>query len=41
MKMRSIADYLSGNPFFAGLAGCAINMHIQPGEYLFRAGQPA
>ena len=49
MKMRSIADYLSGNPVFAGLdaasvselAGCAINMHIRPGEYLFRAGQPA
>ena len=49
MKMRSIADYLSGNTFFAGLdaasvselAGCAINMHIRPGEYLFREGQPA
>lgn len=47
--MRSISDYLSGNAFFAGLdaasvselAGCAINMHIRPGEYLFREGQPA
>ena len=49
MKLRSIADYLSGNPFFAGLdtasvselAGCAINVHTRPGEYLFREGQPA
>ena len=49
MKMRSIADYLSGNPFFAGLdaasvselAGCAVNEHIRAGEYLFREGHRA
>lgn len=46
MKTRSIADYLSGHPFFADLdagsvaelAGCAINQHVRPGEYLFREG---
>jgi len=49
MKMRSIADNLSSNPFFAGLdaasvselAGCAVNEHIRAGEYLFREGRRA
>lgn len=49
MITRSIADYLSAHPFFAGLAdgalaelaGCARNEHIRAGEYLFRAGHPA
>ena len=39
----------AGHPFFAGLdddaicrsAGCAINVHFQAGEYLFREGDPA
>ena len=49
MKTRSIADYLSRHPFFAGLdadsiselAGCAVNQHIRAGEYLFREGGTA
>lgn len=49
MKIRSIADYLSSHPFFAGvdagsiaeLAGCAINKHVHAGEYLFREGGAA
>jgi CRP-like cAMP-binding protein len=46
MSTRSIADYLSGHPFFAGLtaadiaelAGCARNEHVRAGEFLFREG---
>jgi CRP/FNR family transcriptional regulator, cyclic AMP receptor protein len=46
VKTRPIAHYLSAHPFFADvdadsiaeLAGCAINRHIRPGEYLFREG---
>jgi CRP-like cAMP-binding protein len=49
VKTRSIADYLSGHPFFAGvdpgaiaeLAGCAINLHVRTGTYLFREGGTA
>ncbi len=49
MITRSIADYLSSHPFFAGLdaaaigelAGCAINQHVRTGEYLFREGGKA
>jgi CRP/FNR family transcriptional regulator, cyclic AMP receptor protein len=49
VKTRSIADYLSGHPFFAGvdpgdiaeLAGCAINQHIRAGTYLYREGGAA
>lgn len=49
MITRSIADYLSGHPFFAGLdeaaiadlAGCARNEHVRTGDYLFRAGTEA
>ena len=44
MRMRSIAEYLSGHPFFTvldaaalrELAGCARNEHVRAGEYLFR-----
>ncbi|MDP3894207.1 cyclic nucleotide-binding domain-containing protein [Nocardioides sp.] len=47
--METIAEYLAGHPFFAGLdpttlelaAGCAINVHFRPGEVLFREGGPA
>ena len=47
--MRTIAEELPDHPFFAGLdadalalvAGCAVNMHARPGEYLFREGEPA
>jgi CRP/FNR family transcriptional regulator, cyclic AMP receptor protein len=46
MTVRSIAEYLSGHPFFAvldaasvaELAGCARNEHIRTGAYLFREG---
>ena len=47
--MQTIAEYLPEHPFFAGLdpaalelaAGCAVNVHFRPGEYLFREGDPA
>lgn len=47
--MRTIAQYLPQHPFFAGLddsvadlvAGCAVNVHLRPGQYLFHEGQPA
>lgn len=47
--MQTIADYLPEHPFFAGLdpaalelaAGCAVNMHFRPGEFLFHEGDPA
>lgn len=49
MTIRSIAEYLARHPFFEGLdesslaelAGCAVNVHIRPGEYLFREGGEA
>jgi CRP/FNR family transcriptional regulator, cyclic AMP receptor protein len=47
--MRTIEQYLPDHPFFAGLdadaltllAGCATNVSLAPGEFLFREGQPA
>ncbi|HET7735375.1 MAG TPA: cyclic nucleotide-binding domain-containing protein [Nocardioidaceae bacterium] len=47
--MKSIADHLSEHRFFAGLdatalelaAGCAVNVHFRPGEFLFHEGDPA
>jgi CRP-like cAMP-binding protein len=49
MTTRTIAEYLPEHPFFAGLdpaalelaAGCAINVHFRPGEFLFHEGDPA
>jgi CRP/FNR family transcriptional regulator, cyclic AMP receptor protein len=49
VRIRAMAEYLSGHPFFAGvdagfmseLAGCAINEHLRPGGYLFREGHAA
>ena len=42
----AIAQYLPQHPFFAGLddsvatlvAGCAVNVHLRPGQYLFHEG---
>lgn len=47
--MQTIEELLPGHPFFAGLdapaitliAGCAVNAHLRPGEFLFREGEPA
>lgn len=47
--MRTIEEYLPDHPFFSGLepndlallAGCATNVSIAAGEYLFREGEPA
>jgi CRP-like cAMP-binding protein len=47
--MRSIQEYLPDHPFFSGLepkdlallAGCATNVSIAAGEYLFRESEPA
>ena len=47
MTMRTIAEYLPEHPFFPGLdepsidlvAGCATNMHVRPGAYLFQEGE--
>lgn len=47
--MRTIAEYLVEHPFFAGLdpaalelaAGCAVNVHFRPDEFLFHEGDPA
>lgn len=47
--MQTIAEYLPDHPFFAGLdpevldlaAGCAVNVHFRPGEFLFHEGDPA
>ena len=47
--MQTIAQYLPEHPFFAGLdtattdllAGCAVNIHLQSDEFLFREGAPA
>ena len=47
--MQTIEQYLPDHPFFQGLdeqavalmAGCAVNVHLHPGEYLFREGESA
>jgi CRP/FNR family cyclic AMP-dependent transcriptional regulator len=47
--MRSVNELLRVHPLFEGLdqetvaqlAGCAVNVHFAPDEYLFRTGQPA
>ena len=47
--MQTIEEYLPGHPFFVGLdeqaialvAGCAVNAHVRPGEFLFREGEAA
>ena len=47
--MQTIAAYLPEHPFFAGLdpaalelaAGCAVNVHFRPDEFLFHEGDPA
>ncbi|HEX5967684.1 MAG TPA: cyclic nucleotide-binding domain-containing protein [Intrasporangium sp.] len=47
--MRSIAEILRDHPFFDGfdeetlalLAGCAHNVHLRPGDVLFREGESA
>jgi CRP/FNR family transcriptional regulator, cyclic AMP receptor protein len=47
--MRTIAQYLPDHPFFAGLdeptltllAGCATNVSLAAGEFLFREGDAA
>ena len=47
--MRTIAQYLPDHPFFAGLdeptlallAGCATNVSLAAGDFLFREGDPA
>ena len=47
--MQTIEQYLPEHPFFAGLdeetiallAGCAQNVHLHPGQYLFREFEPA
>ena len=47
--MQTMRQELAGQPFFVGLdeaaldliAGCATNLHVHPGTYLFREGEPA
>lgn len=47
--MQTIDQYLPEHPFFQGLdaatvdllAGCAVNVHVRPGEFLFHEGEPA
>jgi CRP-like cAMP-binding protein len=47
--VHTIEEYLPEHPFFAGLdervialaAGCAVNTHVRPGEFLFREGEAA
>jgi CRP/FNR family cyclic AMP-dependent transcriptional regulator len=47
--MRSVTELLRAHPLFEGLdaetverlAGCAVNRHFAPDEYLFRTGEPA
>jgi CRP/FNR family transcriptional regulator, cyclic AMP receptor protein len=47
--MQTIDQYLAEHPFFAGLdetflgeiARCARNLHLRPGEFLLRSGEPA
>jgi CRP-like cAMP-binding protein len=49
VTVQTIAQYLPEHPFFAGLdpsalelaAGCAVNVHFRPGEFLFHEGDPA
>lgn len=49
MTVQTIAQYLPEHPFFAGLdpaslelaAGCAVNVHFRPGEFLFHEDDPA
>jgi CRP/FNR family transcriptional regulator, cyclic AMP receptor protein len=49
VSVQTIEQYLPAHPFFEGLdeqaialmAGCAVNVHLRPGEYLFREGEPA
>jgi CRP/FNR family transcriptional regulator, cyclic AMP receptor protein len=49
MTTRTIAEYLREHPFFHGLdepwidlvTGCATNLHLRPGAYLFKEGGPA
>ncbi|MGZ8744786.1 MAG: cyclic nucleotide-binding domain-containing protein [Nocardioides sp.] len=49
MTVQTIAQYLPEHPFFAGLepaalelaAGCAVNVHFRPGEFLFHEGESA
>jgi CRP-like cAMP-binding protein len=47
--VQTIEQYLPEHPFFLGLderaitlmSGCAVNVHLRPGEYLFHEGEPA
>jgi CRP-like cAMP-binding protein len=47
--VQTIEHYLPEHPFFLGLderaialmAGCAVNVHLRAGEYLFHEGEPA
>ena len=47
--MRTIDELLAEHPFFAGfgeadlrlIAGCAVNIHVDAGRYLFREGDAA
>ncbi len=47
--MPTIDQYLPDHPFFTGLdaattdllAGCAMNVHVRAGEFLFREGEAA
>ena len=47
--MQTIEQYLPEHPFFQGLdepavallSGCATNVHLRPGQYLFHEGEPA
>ena len=48
-SVQTIEEFLPEHPFFAGLdeaaialmAGCAVNAHVRPGEFLFREGEAA
>jgi CRP/FNR family cyclic AMP-dependent transcriptional regulator len=47
--VQTIEEFLPGHPFFVGLdeqaialmAGCAVNAHLRPGEFLFHEGEAA
>jgi CRP/FNR family cyclic AMP-dependent transcriptional regulator len=49
VTVQTIENYLPEHPFFAGLdeptialiAGCAVNAHVRPSEFVFREGEPA
>ena len=49
MKTRGLERLIYDHPFFAGMAqedcdligGCARNVRFDPGQYLFREGEPA